>query len=879
MDIINIQCIKGKNIHSHKPVIKAILDLGELYDTPTKDIQGFNEGLLELFPGFAAHYCSLGHEGGFLERLEEGTYLAHITEHMVLEIQNVMGYEAHYGKSRILQSPSLYFIIFEYKNEKLAVESLISAVEIINSLIAGNRPEIEAILKHLQKVDAETGLGPSTKAIYEEAGRRGIPVTRLCNESILQLGYGKYSRVVEASLTDKPSCIAIDIAGNKHLTKQILSGNDIPVPYGDIAYTLQAALLSAAHMGYPVVVKPLDANQGKGVTLNIKDGRELEQAYGEAAKFSKGVIVEKFIAGKDYRILVVGDRVSAVSERMPPFVTGDGVHTVEELAAIENENPLRGDDHERQLTRIKLDGTAIQVLQRYGLAINSVPLSGQTVFLRENGNLSTGGTARDCTEDIHPFNAAIAVKAAGLLGLDVAGVDLTARDISVPVKRGEGAVIEVNAAPGLRMHLYPSQGPSRNVTKDIMDMIYPEGQPYTIPIVSITGTNGKTTVTRLVSHILALTGKTVGMTTTSGIFIGNQCISKGDNTGPVSAGMILSDKRVEAAVLETARGGIVRKGLGYDLSDVGVVVNISDDHLGIDGINTLEDLAFAKALVIEAVKKEGYAVLNADDEMTPFLLKRVRSKVILFTRRVDNLLVFKHVESGGKSVCVRDGSVYFDSMESENFVIKLEDVPITFDGKAECNVENSLAAISALFALDIPAELIRAGLKTFRPDVLTNPGRFNIIDMGDFRVMLDYGHNPAGYNAVTGCMSTIPAHRYVGVIGMPGDRSDRNINEVGKICGQSFAQLYIKEDSDLRGRLQGEVADLLYDAAISAGISKECVEVIHSELKALETAIMNAQQGDLIVVFYEDFDAALKLVEGMKSEKINAAPDMAAAAG
>ena len=879
MDILNIKCFKGKSIFSHKPVIKAILDLGELYDTPTKDITGFNKGLLELFPGFAGHYCSLGYEGGFVKRLKEGTYLAHVTEHTVLEIQNLMGYDVHYGKSRLFQSPSLYFIVFEYVNEKFAVESLISTVSIVNSLIAGDMPEITDILKRLGKVDAETGLGPSTKAICQEAGKRGIPITRLGNESILQLGYGKHSRLVEASLTDKPSCIAIDIAGNKHLTKQILSSHDIPVPYGDIAYTLQAALMSASHMGYPVVLKPFDANQGKGVSLNIKDVKELEGAYREAVRFSKGVIVEKFITGKDYRILVVGDHVAAVSERIPPFVIGDGVHTVNELVSLENENPLRGDDHEKQLTKIKLDSMAVQVLDRGGLSIDSIPQPGTKVFLRENGNLSTGGTARDCTDEIHPVNSAIAVKAVRLLGLDVAGVDLTTNDISMPVKRGEGAVIEVNAAPGLRMHLYPTEGKARNVTKDILEMIYPEGAPFTIPIVSITGTNGKTTVTRLISHVLALTGKTVGMTTTSGIFVGSQCISKGDNTGPVSAGLILSDKRVEAAVLETARGGIVRKGLGYDLADVGVVVNISDDHLGVDGINTLEDLAFAKALVVEAVKKDGYAVLNADDEMTPFLLKRVTSKVILFTRRTDNLLVFRHVESGGKAVCVKEGSVYFNFAESDSFVIKLEDVPITFDGKAECNVENSLAAISALFALDIPADFIRAGLKTFKPDVLTNPGRFNIIDMGDFRVMLDYGHNPAGYNAVTGCMATINAGRYVGVIGMPGDRSNRNIKEVGKICGQTFSRLYIKEDADLRGRKPGDVADLLYDSVILTGMNKDSVEVIHSEVKALETAINNAQQGDLIVVFYEDFDAVLKLVESMKGEKVNKIPDLAVAAG
>ena len=600
---------------------------------------------------------------------------------------------------------------------------------------------------------------------------------------------------------------------------------------------------------------------------------ELAAAYAEAARFSKAVIVEKYITGRDYRILVIGDRVAAVSERIPPYVTGDGVRTVGELVVLANESPLRGDDHEKPLTKIKLDRTACQVLFKNGMTVDSVPAHGSTVFLRENGNLSTGGTARDCTEEIHPVNSRIAIKAAKLLGLDIAGIDMTIPDISAPVRKGEGAIIEVNAAPGLRMHLFPTEGKARNVAADILDMLYPAGEPFTVPIVSVTGTNGKTTVTRLISHVLALTGKTVGRTTTSGIFIGNQCILKGDNTGPVSAGMVLSDKRTEAAVLETARGGIVRRGLGYDLADVGVVVNISEDHLGIDGIDTMEDLAFAKALVIEAIKEDGYAVLNADDEMTPFLLTRVNSRVILFSKQADNLLLFKHTESCGKAVNVREGAVYTNDGGKETFIIRLEDVPTTFGGKAECNIENSLAAISALYALNIPASIIKAGLKTFKPDVETNPGRFNIIDMGDFKVMLDYGHNPAGYNAVTRCMATIEAERYIGVIGMPGDRSDKSIREVGTICGKAFSRVYVKEDGDLRGRQPGEVADLLYDAVISSGMDKGCIDVIYSETKALEAAILNARQGDLIVVFYEDFEAVLKLVESMKNKPAVKEPD------
>lgn len=879
MDILNIQHFEGKNIYSYKPVIKAVLNLGDFFDIPTKDIAGFNSSILGFFPGLAHHHCSLGYEGGFLERLEKGTYLAHVTEHLVLEMEILGGYSVKYGKSRVMHNPEIYYIVFEYVNKIFAVECLISAVNTVNDLIAGKKPDIQAIMEHLQKVNAETALGPSTKAIYDEALKRGIPVSRIGNESILQLGYGKHTRLIEASLTDRPSCISIDMAGNKHLTKHLLSCNDIPVPYGDIAYTLQAAKLAASHIGYPLAVKPFDANQGKGVTLNIVNEEDLAAAYKEAEKFSKAVIIEKYVTGRDYRILVVGDRVAAVSERIPPYVTGDGVHNIRELVALENKNPLRGEDHEKQLTKIRLDNTVVQVLSKKGMDTGSVPEPGVKVFLRENGNLSTGGTARDCTDDIHPDNSRIAIKAAKILGLDIAGIDMTIPDISMPAVEGNGAVIEVNAAPGLRMHIYPTEGRARNAAADMLDMMYPESQPFTIPIVSVTGTNGKTTVTRLISHVLASAGKTVGMTTTGGIFIGGRCISKGDNTGPVSAAMVLSDKRVEAAVLETARGGIIRKGLGYDLADTGIVVNISEDHLGLDGIETLEEMAYVKALVIEAVKKDGHAVLNADDEMTPFLLERVKCNVILFTRRTGNILVFKHTESGGKAVYVKEGSVYINDGEDDYFLMKLEDIPITFGGKVECSIENSLAAVSALFALKIPAEYIRMGLRSFKPDVQNNPGRFNVIDMGSFKIMLDYGHNPAGYNAAVSCMKTIKANRYVGVIGMPGDRSAKNIREVGAICGKAFSQLYIKEDRDLRGRRRGETAGLLIDAAVSSGMDPDRIEIIHSELEAVETAILNGQQGDLIVVFYEEFDTVFELVESMKCKTVAKEPDTAEAAG
>lgn len=860
MQIVNMQSYTGRNIYSHKPVVRMVVDIEQQQPCPTVELPGFNARLLAHFPGLLRHSCSKGYEGGFAERLQEGTYIGHVTEHLILELQNLAGFSATYGKTRVLQEPCLYNIIYEYENEHCAFECGRAAVEAINRLIAGQPVDVHRMLEDILRTRTETELGPSTRAIYDEAIRRGIPVTRLGSESLLQLGYGKNARLVQASLTDSTSCIQADMAGNKHLVKQLLSDHGIPVPGGDIAYSEEAAVVTACLIGFPVVVKPFDGNQGKGVILNLSNEEQVRHAYQEASRYSKAVIVERFISGRDYRVLVVGGKVSAVAERTPPFITGDGLHTIEELVEMENRNPLRGEDHEKPLTKIKLDSTAVRVLHRNGLATHSIPEDGVRVVLRDNGNLSTGGTARECTEEIHPANADIAIRAARALGLDIAGIDMMLDDISTSLYACQGAIIEVNAAPGLRMHLYPTTGKSRNVASDILDMLYPADASSTIPIVSVTGTNGKTTTTRLIGHTLRLAGKNVGMTTTSGVYIGNECILKGDNTGPASARMVLSNHDVDAAVLETARGGLIRRGLGYDLADIGVITNISDDHLGLDGMDTLEDLAYVKSLVIEAVKPHGYAVLNADDGMVETLMARLRSNLVLFSKDPANAVVTAHRQAGGKAVCLCQNGITLYEGEKSTSLLALEDVPITFGGILQCNIENSLAATSALYALNIPPSIIKLGLKTFKPDTGINPGRFNLFDMGDYQVMLDYGHNSAGYKAVLDFSQKLGCQRLVGVIGMPGDRMDRYIAEIGALCGKVFSRLYIKEDDDLRGRDPGEVAGILYEAAVKAGTDKDSIEVVYSEIKALETAILDAQPGDLIVMFYEKFEPAMDLV-------------------
>ncbi len=863
MEIESIRSYTGRNIYSHKPVIRLDINIGDLYTKPTRDMENFNETLLSLAPGLQRHYCSLGYEGGFVDRLKEGTYIGHVTEHLILELQSMLGYDVFYGKTRVIKEPSNYYIVYEYVNEKCGIQCGMAAVDIIKSIIKNEKVILTYILEDISKIVAEYELGPSAKAIYDEAVKRGIPVTRVGNESLLQLGYGKYSRLIEASLTDNPSCISIDIVGNKFLTKEILYNNKIPVPCGDIAYTVDSAVKISREIGYPVVIKPYDGNQGKGVILNIRSDDEARDAFAESMKYSKAVLVEKFIEGKDYRVLIVGGKVSAVSERKPPCVLGDGFHTVRELIDIENSSPLRGEDHERPLTRIKVENVTLGILAKRGMDLNYIPEAGETIPLRYNSNLSTGGTARDCTEEIHPCNSSTFVKAARLLGLDIAGIDVTMNDISVPLAPSNGAVVEVNAAPGLRMHLYPSEGKSRNVAEDIVGMMFPENKPYAVPIVSVTGTNGKTTATRLIRHTLALMGRKVGMTSTSGIYIGDECVLKGDNTGPVSAKMVLSNREVEAAVLETARGGIIRRGLGYDLADVGVITNITDDHLGIDGINTLEDLAFVKSLVVEAVKPDGYSVLNADDQMTEYFLERAAGNVFLFSKSGNNPLVEKHVREGGKAAFVRNGSIVIHD-EKDMALINIGEIPITFGGLIGCNIENSLAAASALYALGIQTEVIEMGLKSFKPDVVSNPGRFNLFDVGSFKVMLDYGHNSAGYREVISFIKSIGAKRYIGVIGVPGDRQDSSACEIGAICSKAFSKIYIKEDYDLRGRKQGEVAGILKKSLLESGCKEDTIEIILPENKAFETAMLDAQPGDLIVLFYQEFEEAFELVDKFK---------------
>lgn len=845
IQICDFTIFTGRNIYSHRPILKMVVDIGRYGDIPTRDIPGFNEKLIAAFPGLTKNACGLGYEGGFLERLSEGTYMAHVLEHVVLEMQTMLGYTVRYGKTRAIREPSLYYLVCDFENEVCGLECGKAAVFILNSFLSGEEVDTDEIMDYLQKVSLEAELGPSTSAIVNEARSRGIPITRIGTKSLVRLGYGRHSRLVEATLTDATSCISADISCNKDLTKYILSEHEIPVPYGKVVYSEISAVMAANYIGYPVVIKPFDGNQGKGVHLNLTSNRQVRTAFREAARRSTGIIVEKYVKGQDFRVLVVGGAVRAVSRRLPAGVTGDGVHTVAELVDIVNQDPDRGEHHEKFLTKIRLDDTSVAFLKKNKMTVDTIPEKGEAVNLRGNGNLSTGGTAVDCTDDIHPDNAAIAVRAANALGIDIAGIDFVTEDISKSILDTGGALVEANTAPGIRMHLRPSEGKPRDVAKNIVDMLFPTPESVHFPLVSVTGTNGKTTVVRLIHHVLTKTGLTVGMTNTCGTYVGDTCICRGDHSGPRSARSLLSNKKIDAAVLETARGGIIREGLGYDLADVGIITNITEDHLGLDGVETLSDLAYVKSLVVEAVKKTGCAVLNAEDPMTPAVLESVWVKTILFARGPQAIRRYKSPECA--FVYDQNGMIHISDGDRDMDVVPVADIPITWGGRIECNIENCLAAVSALHGLGIPRKAIAEGLRDFTD----NAGRFTLYRKDGFHVLLDYGHNEAGYAQAIRACRKFDHRRLIGVIGMPGDRMDSAIASVGKRCAGAFDRIYIKEDRDLRGRHRGEIATLFYQSVIEARYPPEQAAIIENELDALNTAVDRAETGDLIVVFYE----------------------------
>lgn len=868
MKILKLQTFRGPNFWSirRQRLVEMWLDLGDLDRVYSDEIPDFYPGLIEVLPSLEEHFCSEGHRGGFFERVKDGTLMGHVIEHVALELQSLAGMSVDFGRTRESATRGVYRVVIEYKNEAAGRYAARSAVRLVQSLIdQGYYPqsELEKDLADLREFAAEAFLGPSTDAIVQEAIARQIPWQELPARRMVQLGYGVNQRRIQAAQTSNTGILGVEMACDKESTIALLEAAALPVPRGQgIRYfdELEAAIEQIG--GFPIVIKPLDGNHGRGITLNINTWQEAEVAYDLAQAESKfgQIRVERYYQGRDFRVLVINGKVVAVAERIPAHVVGDGQSTIRELVDWVNQDPRRGSGHENVLTRIELDQHSEQVLAQQGYRFDHVLPVGEVCYLKATANLSTGGTSIDRTDEIHLENIWLAERAAKMIGLDIAGIDITSPEINRPLREVGGVIVEVNAAPGLRMHLQPSQGTPRNVAAPILEMLYPAGASSRIPILSVTGTNGKTTTTRLIAHIFQQTKKVVGYTTTDGTYIGQFLVEAGDNTGPQSAGLILQDPTVEVAVLETARGGLLRSGLAFDRCDVGVVLNVSADHLGLQDIQTVDDLAHVKSIVAEATDPAGTVVLNADDPLVARMAERVKANIAYFTMNPENPLVIEHVCQGGVAAVFQDGYLLLWQGDRVIEVEQAVNVPLTLRGLAPFMVANALAASLAAYVQGVSVEDISTALRTFQASVEQTPGRMNLIHLGHFHVLVDYAHNPASYQALGEFVRSWSMGERIGVIGGPGDRRDCDFRELGQLAAQIFDQVIIKEDDDRRGRGRGEAADLIRE-----GIEQEDpefpYEIILDETRAIQIAMEESSHGSLVVILPESVNRTLGLLK------------------
>ncbi|OKH14189.1 cyanophycin synthetase [[Limnothrix rosea] IAM M-220] len=867
MRILKTLTLRGPNYWSirRKKLIVMRLDLEEIAETPSNELDGFYEALSDTLPSLVEHYCSPGCRGGFFSRVREGTLMGHIVEHVALELQELAGMPVGFGRTRMTGDAGVYNVVFEYVYEQAGRYAGRAAVRLCQSILdTGRYPkeELEQDLADLRDLKAGSALGPSTETIVKEAEARGIPWSMLSARAMIQLGYGVHQKRIQATLSDKSSILAVELACDKEGTKNILADAGVPVPRGVVIRYLDDLEDAIEDVGgYPIVIKPLDGNHGRGITIDIKAWEDAEIAYDLASEASKtrSVIIERYYRGSDHRVLVINGKLTAVAQRVPAHVVGDGRKTVEELIEEINRDPNRGDGHDNVLTRIVVDQTALKVLDCQGISLDTVLRDGEMAYLRATANLSTGGIAIDRTDDIHPYNIWLFERVAKIIGLDIAGIDVVTEDITKPLPETDGVIVEVNAAPGFRMHVAPSRGLPRNVAAPVMDMLYPNDTPSRIPIVALTGTNGKTTTTRLTAHIYRQTGKVVGYTSTDGVYIGDYLAQGGDNTGPQSAAMILQDPTVEVAVLESARGGILRAGLAFDRCDVGVVLNVAADHLGLGDINTIEQMAQVKGVIAETVAPDGYAVLNADDPLVSAMAEKVRGKVTYFSMQPDNPIVLEHVRRGGLAAIYENGFITICEGEWKLRVESAKNAPVTMGGMAPFMIANALAACLAAFAQGVDIEHIRQGLRTFKPSADQTPGRMNLFNLGEHHALIDYAHNPAGYEAVGAFVKNWEGQR-IGVVGGPGDRRDEDLILLGKIAADVFDQIIVKEDDDKRGRADGEAAALIIEGIRQQ--SPDCRhETILDERRAVNVALDGAPKGSLVVIFPESVNRAIAMIE------------------
>jgi cyanophycin synthetase len=862
MKIVEIKTLRGPNYWSNfrKKLIVMKLDLEELEEQPTNKIIGFSERIEKMFPSMFSHRCSKDYQGGFFERVKEGTWMGHVIEHIALEIQTLAGMDCGYGRTRSTAKPGVYNVVFSYMEEKVGLYAAKASVRIAEALISAAEYDLDADIKNMREIRESERFGPSTGSIVDEAVARDIPYIRLNDESLVQLGYGKNQVRFRATMTDKTSSIAVDLASNKEETKRMLSDAAIPVAKGLCIVSEDEVKEAIEYIGFPLVFKPLDGNHGKGASINVKTEEEAIAAFEHAKKYSRRIIVEKFITGYDFRVLVINNKFIAAALREPAHVVGDGISTIDQLIKIENKDPRRGYGHENVLTEISIDRETHEQLAKKNLTLETILPKGEKCYLKGTANLSTGGTSTDVTDIVHPHNIFICERISRIIGLDICGIDIMAQNLSEPLELSGGVILEVNAAPGFRMHLAPANGLPRNVAAPVIDMLYPPGKTCRIPIIAITGTNGKTTTTRLISHIVKNNGYRVGYTTSDGIYVQNSMLTKGDTTGPVSAEFILKDPTVEFAVLETARGGILRAGLGFGRCDVAVITNIQEDHMGLSDIHTLEEMAKVKGVVARAVKPDGYTVLNADNPHCVSIASTVNCKVAYFSLNENNPVIIEHCRRGGIAAIYENGFITIKKGDWKFRVEKASLIPLTFGGKVTFMIYNVLAATLASYVYGFTIEDIKMNLETFIPSAAQTPGRMNIFEFKEYKVLIDFAHNADGFKGIKEFLTTIDSPNKIGIITGTGDRRDDDIRDMGRLSAQMFDHIIIRQDKYLRGRQADEIVNLLVEG-INEVNPNQSYEYIPKEVEALKHALSLVKPGTFITALSDVIDNAIELVQ------------------
>jgi cyanophycin synthetase len=843
------------------------IDLEEMEQLPTNKINGFKEKLQNLLPGLYEHRCSEGVAGGFFMRVEEGTWMGHVIEHVALELQTLAGMDMGFGRTRSTGKPGEYHVVFDYMEEETGVFAAKSAFNLVKHIIDGSPYNLEEDVQKMREIREETRLGPSTGSIVEEAVKRGIPYIRLNKQSLVQLGYGVHQKRIRATIASTTSCIAVDIAGDKEETKNLLAAAEIPVPKGVIINSHETVDDAIRSVGFPMVFKPLNGNHGKGATTDITNREQAEVALQAAREYGRYVICERFITGYDFRILVINYKFVCAALRTPASVAGDGEHTIEWLIDAANADPRRGYGHEKVLTQIKADAFTQKMLDDKGYNLNTIPAKGELVLLKPTANLSTGGTSTDVTEQVHPVNIFLAERIAKIIGLDICGIDVMASDLKTPLFENGGAVLEVNAAPGFRMHVAPAEGIARNVAEPVIDMLFPRGHNGRIPIIAVTGTNGKTTTSRLTAHICKTAGYKVGFTTSDGVYIQNQIMMRGDCTGPRSAEFVLKDPTVDFAVLECARGGILKNGLAFQKCDIAIVTNISADHIGLSGIDSVEQMAKVKAVVPETVKRSGFAILNADDDLVFAMKKNLECRVALFSMDENSKRIKHHCSRGGIAAVFENDYVTIMKGTWKIRVERVADIPITFGGKAVHNIMNALPSILACYLSDIGLEDIKLGLQTFIPSPVQTPGRLNLFEFKNFKFLVDFAHNPAGLNLLCDFVNKLDSTYKVGIISGTGDRRDDDIREIGRISARNFDEIIIRQDKNMRGRTPEEIVDLLVEGIHEEKGQQIPLTIIHKEKEAIMFAYKHVRPGALITIMCDVVPDALEFIKKLKEDE------------